>query len=102
MRNPNPQTRLYQIKPDESGWARIWITDDGAFTCLSDWGNYGYWWGNPGQEFRRFLATCDDSYLTGCFINGDRENTGKVRAFLKNVWPLLVEQLKAEFATEAA
>jgi hypothetical protein len=101
-RNPNPVTRFYQIKPGESGWARIWITDDATFTCVSDWGNYSYWWGGPGCEFRLFLARCDDSYLTGCFLGGDRKNAPKVKAFLKNVWPLFREQLRAELATEVA
>lgn len=102
MRNPNPVTRFYQIKPGESGWARIWITDDACFTCVSDWRNWGYWWGNPGQEFRRFLISCDESYLTTCLMQGDRKTERQVRAFLKHVWPLFVEQLKAELALEAA
>lgn len=101
-RKQDPITRFYQIKPGQSGWARIWITDDACFTCISDWGNYGHWWGGPGKEFRLFLAGCDDSYLTGCFIAGDRKNTPKVRAFLKNVWPLFMQQLREELQAESA
>lgn len=72
----NPTTRLYQIKPGKSGWARIWLTDDGCFTCMSDWGNYAYWWGDPGCEFREFLTHCDSHYLSGKFSGGVSEYNG--------------------------
>jgi hypothetical protein len=102
MRDPNPTTLFYQVKPGQEGWARIWITNDGSFACISDWGNWGHWWGAPGCEFRRFLIGRDDSYLAGCFMHGDDRLERKARAFLKNVWPLFVELLRAELATEAA
>lgn len=98
MRTPQPKTRFYQIKPGESGWARIWTTDDGCLSCLSDWGIHGYWWGNPGQEFRAFLVGRDADYITGCLSRN--ADPPKVRAFVKNVWPLFVEQLKVELQDE--
>ncbi len=67
----NPTTRLYQIKPGKSGWARIWLTNDGCFVCMSDYGNYSYWWGDPGCEFREFLT-----HLSGKFSGGKREYNG--------------------------
>lgn len=76
-RNPNPTTRLYQIKPGKSGWARIWITDDGCITILSDWGNYGYWFGAPDMEFRAFLLQCDTDYLGNKFSGGRTEFDGE-------------------------
>jgi len=163
-----PTTRFYQIKPAKAGWARIWITDDGSISILSDWGNFGYWFGAPGCEFRKFLTRCDDDYLGNKFGGGRDEYDGeatrkaiqrvilskrreqrldhfaareewgllkgdaveslfelgawqvrtalspddyfetpvyvvpnRVRQFLKHVWPLFVEQLKAELAAEA-
>jgi len=69
-------TRLYEISPRKSGWARIWITDDGSFSCLSDWGNFGYWWGAAGCEFRQFLIGCDDDYLGNKFSGGRSEYDG--------------------------
>jgi hypothetical protein len=69
-RSPNPVTRLYEIRAGKSGWARIWITDDGCITILSDYGNYGYWFGAPDCEFRKFLTDCDDDYLGSKFANG--------------------------------
>jgi hypothetical protein len=71
----NATTRLYIVQREHSCdvWARIWITDDGCFTTISDHGNYGYWWGSPGCEFRQFLCNCDDHYLTSKLAAGRRE-----------------------------
>ena len=163
----NPLTRFYQVKPGQNGWARIWITDDGCISILSDWGNYGYWFGSPGCEFRQFLIGCDADYLGNKFGGGSSEYDGEAtkeniqdvilrkrrdrqlsatvareewdalqgdgvenlfqlggwqretslkpddyfetpvytipnqaRQFLKHVWPLFMEQLRAELANE--
>lgn len=166
----SPVTRFYSVRAKPCLWARIWITDDGCFSCLSDYGNYGYWWGAPGCEFRRFLTQVDDHYLTTKLQNGardeydgeatlarvqghiaaerrakrltgmeakrERELLGKhdlvdgehhlfcwwqesrldwgdggpgayrtpiqLAAFVREVWPLFVAQLRAELATEAS
>ncbi len=71
-----PKTRFYQVRVDPSQgmeWARIWITDDGCISILSDWGNFGYWFGSPGCEFRKFLTGCDDGYLSNKFRDGEEE-----------------------------
>jgi hypothetical protein len=69
-----PKTRFYNVPREKhEGWARIWISDDGCFTTISDFGNYGYWWGSPGCEFREFLCGCDESYLMGKLGMGRRE-----------------------------
>jgi hypothetical protein len=70
---PIPVTRFYSIRRAPCLWARIWITDDGCFSCLSDYGNYGHWWGSPGCEFRRFLTQVDSYYLTTKLQNGERD-----------------------------
>lgn len=76
-RKQNPQTRFYEIKPGKSGWARVWITDDGCISIMSDYGNYGYWFGAPEAEFRAFLLECDDSYLGNKFAGGKKEFDGE-------------------------
>ncbi len=168
-RNPNPITRFYEVKPGKSGWARIWVTDDGCISIMSDWGNYGYWFGCPGCEFRLFLTGCDDDYLGNKFAGGKKDFDGEgtadaarelvlrlrrekrlsaegarrewesldadfgsemdwvewvnhetelgydhihdlgryirphaVTQLIKHVWPLFIEQLKAQLAAEAA
>jgi hypothetical protein len=166
-----PITRFYQVRvPNGHEWARIWITSDGCISILSDYGNYGYWFGSPGCEFRRFLTRCDDDYLGRKFTQGEREfderltaraardlvlsnrrdgtltkeqardewdavlgvdwcdeysrskwyfeetklvdcgatevlqyrTPMQVQMFLKVLWPLFIEQLRAELASEAA
>lgn len=77
MRKSNPITSFYEIHPGKSGWARIWITDDGCISIMSDWGNYGYWFGSPGCEFRAFLVGCDDDYLGNKFAGGKTEFDGE-------------------------
>lgn len=72
-----PVTRFYTIRKQPHGpWARIWITDDGCFTTISDHGNFGYWWGSPGQEFRKFLCSCDDYYIISKLSGGQEEFDG--------------------------
>jgi hypothetical protein len=167
--NPNTVTRFYQVRvPKRSEWARIWITEDGCVSILSDYGNYGYWFGGlPECGMRAFLVRCGDDYLSAKFSAGKREidcsatelavkceitsrrregDLGREEArkewglmrgvnwnseleqwdwaresklteepwrcfvdrypiqvtmFLKELWPLFVEQLKAELAAEA-
>lgn len=76
MRAP-PVTRFYSVHVQRPNieWARIWITDDGCFTTISDYGNYGYWWGGlPEIGMRRFLIQVDDDYLLGKLSAGERES----------------------------
>lgn len=76
-RKQNPIIRFYEIRPAKSGWCRIWITDDGCISILSDYGAFGYWFGSPGCEFRQFLIGCDDDYLGGKFSGGKTEFDGE-------------------------
>lgn len=66
-----PTTRFYRVR-NKTAWARIWITDDGCFTCLSDYGDYGHWWTHPGCEFRKFLCKVELDYLIGKLSKGKR------------------------------
>ena len=75
-RKQNPITRFYEIRP-KSGWARIWLTDDGCISIISDHGTFGYWFGSPGCEFREFLLDCGDDYLGGKFSRGKTEFDGE-------------------------
>lgn len=72
MTRPLPKHYFYQLTLPR-GWARIWLTSDGCFTCMSDWGNYAYWWGGVEGEFRRFLMGCDTHYLGGKLGGGKTE-----------------------------
>lgn len=74
MTKPPPTSRFYQVHvaAPHTEWARIWITDDGSISILSDYGNYGYWFGSPAREFRSFLVGCGDDYLINKFAAGKR------------------------------
>ena len=72
MTRPLPKHYFYQLTLPR-GWARIWLTSDGCFTCMSDWGNYSYWWGGVEGEFREFLTECDTHYLGGKLGGGKTE-----------------------------
>lgn len=72
-----PLTRFYQVRPPQSTeWARLWLTNDGCLTILSDYGNYGYWWSNAGGEIREFLVECDEDYVSRKLADGEREFDG--------------------------
>lgn len=68
-----PTTRFYQVRGEYRTWARIWITQDGCISVLSDYGNFGYWFGAPACEFRKFLTGCGDDYMHSKFSDGERE-----------------------------
>lgn len=58
------------------GWAIIFLDSIGCFTALSDWGDVGYRWPQQGWgdgDFRKFLLSCDDYYLTTKFGRGRKE-----------------------------
>jgi len=166
-RKANPTTRFYDLRPGNRGYARFWITDDGCLSCISDYGNYAYWWGAPGLEFREFLIACDTDYVArklcgerpdefdgeqtadnirDCILRRRRHMSlgrdearrewnevpkefdssddfahwmhrtkledawefssycvpRRVQAFMKHVWPALIEKLKHELASEEA
>lgn len=50
-------------------WAILTLTEDGMFACVSDYGDFVYYWGShcrvPGQDFRVFVSQIEASYLLG-------------------------------------
>lgn len=57
------RTHYYALRSDRLWWARIWVTSDGLITIASDYGYFGYWFGGPGCEIRKFLVWVDPSQL---------------------------------------
>lgn len=53
------RTHFYNLRSSRCWWARIWVTSDGLITIASDYGHFGYWFGDPGGEIRRFLTRVD-------------------------------------------
>jgi len=82
------RTHFYSLRSPRLWWARIWVTSDGLITIASDYGHFGYWFGGPGCEIRRFLTGVDPSqtgYMAIKLADGKRvydpdESVRRVRA----------------------
>ncbi|HEY3499640.1 MAG TPA: hypothetical protein VGK73_33345 [Polyangiaceae bacterium] len=72
-------TRFYQVwaPGPYREWGRFWLTSDGCLSILSDFGNYGYWWGSPGCEFRRFLTRAGVEYIANKLAGGEEDYDGR-------------------------
>lgn len=56
----------YDLRDEKGAWLGcVVISDDGFFSTVSDYGNYAYWWGGAGEEFRRFLCRLEPDYICG-------------------------------------
>lgn len=98
--------RRYVVKDGArlEGWAIFVIGSDGYFSSVSDFGNYAYWWSNPGCEFRRFLtrAAEDPGYFITKLSPGmeyDGEATEKaIRDLISE--KLAAAEIKGSFAED--
>jgi len=53
-------------------WAVFFVDEETyCLSVLSDYGDYAYRWGQPGESFKKFLTTCDRSYVIGKLGQGD-------------------------------
>jgi hypothetical protein len=69
------RTYFYNLRSPRLWWARIWVTSDGLISIASDYGHFGYWFGGPGCEIRRFLTGVDpsqDGYMAIKLADGRR------------------------------
>ena len=71
---------------DGHDWAIIMIDDKGMLSIQSDYGNYAYYWGSPGKDFKTFLTELDNDYLMGKLGRRDHFNG-----------PETVKRLRVEF-----
>lgn len=58
----------------QGGWYVAFLDSIGCISVQSDYENYSYRWNAPGgtgQEFRKFLLSCDASYIVGKFSRRD-------------------------------
>lgn len=75
----NPKTfpdgtthRRYDLRSERGGWlATVFLGAEGILSTVSDYGNYGYWWGSVQDDFRAFLCRIDDGYLLGKVSPGE-------------------------------
>ena len=61
--------RRYDVRTEGGAWlAVVFLGADGFFSTVSDYGNYGHWWGSTGRDdFRDFLCGTSADYLVGKF-----------------------------------
>ena len=58
--------RRYNVRGERDEWlATVFIGADGVFSTVSDYGNYGHYWGSPSCDIRAFLCRVDENYLVG-------------------------------------
>lgn len=62
--------RYYLPSENGEGWAVIFMDSVGVFSAVTDWGEYSYFWCQPGwqphdPDFRRFILERSDGYLAG-------------------------------------
>ena len=63
--------RSYTLETDNGGWlAQVVITDDGMFSAISDYGNFGFAWRAYGHNFKEFLISIKNPYFA------DKMSTG--------------------------
>lgn len=58
--------KRYDIPSERGeGWAVVFLDARGIISTVSDYGDYGYWFGQIGGDgdIRRFLCQCDNGYL---------------------------------------
>lgn len=82
MSTPTQFWRYYLPSIKGEGYAVIFLDSAGVFSAVSDWGNYGYIWGNHGcKSIKHFLVKChkDWDYLAGKF------NPNKIADYDKSI-----------------
>lgn len=56
----------YDVRSERGEWlATVFIGADGVFSTVSDYGNYGHYWGSPSCDIRAFLCRVDEHYFVG-------------------------------------
>lgn len=65
------QLRRYSLPSIKGGgWGIFVIGSDGYFSCVSDYGDYAFFWTHAGMEFRRFLVRTNADYVAGKLAHG--------------------------------
>lgn len=56
------------------GWGKFILDSTGYFSCVTDYGNYAFWWTHHGEDdFRKFFVGIGEDYLMGKLAMGKRE-----------------------------
>ncbi len=63
--------RSYTLKTDNGAWlGQIVITNDGMFSAVTDYGNFGFAWRAYGEDFKEFLISIKVPYFADKMSSG--------------------------------
>ena len=86
------QASKYTLRwKDSACWAVFFVDEETyCLTVMSDYGDYAYRWGQPGESFKKFLTGCDRSYVMGKLQGGEdyfdhHESMKKLEKFVKKL-----------------
>lgn len=110
------QSTCYYVKDEKSeAWGYFTVTPEigllqihCVYLTFSE--SFSYRWNAPGSDFKQFLIRMGPDYLADCLEGicmgyaGRRTETAyrelkrRINKLLSRLWPLFIEQLKAEMA----
>lgn len=105
----NVTAKSYTLRDDKDCWiGQVLISSDGAFTSITEYGNFNFAWRSTGiDDFRKFLLKIDEEYFatkmkTGVSDLGAIPNIReKCVFFTEMILPRLKNVLKNEIKKES-
>lgn len=96
--------KSYTLRDKQNRWVgQIIISSDGAYTSITDYGNFNFAWRSFGQgDFREFLLGLDEDYFSSKMIQGisylvyNNSIKKQCEFYTSIVLPLLKEELKKD------
>ena len=97
------KARSYSLTNDNGSWlAQVVLTNDGMFSCVSDWGNFSFAWRSAGTDFRSFIIGLNVDYFANkmamglSYIIRGKSYDRACKKFSEMILPKLQHQLKEE------
>jgi hypothetical protein len=99
--------KSYTLKTESGNWlGQVMLSSDGAFTSITDYGNFSHAWRSYGHNFRDFIISLEvDYFATKMFTGNSYINSGKrvqqaAQLFAEKILPALQKVLKEELEDE--
>jgi len=102
--------KSYTLTKENGAWlGQIIITNDGAYTSITDYGNFSFAWrsyGGEGKDFREFLVGLGVDYFASKMYGGmtyvvhGKKIEKAAELYAEMILPALQKILKEELETE--